>query len=65
MSTHNIPLSNFPKLSQIQLCLQLWDFFFFLLKTPERVRNSRGKRVIGVRAIEVQQRNIIMLGDLQ
>ena len=51
MSTHNIPLSNFPKLSQIQLCLQLWDFF--LLRTLERVRNSRGKRVIGVRAIEV------------
>ena len=31
-------------------CLQLWDFF---LGIQERVRNSRGKRAIGVRAIEV------------
>ena len=30
--------------------LQLWDFF---LGTEERVRNSRGKRAISVRAIEV------------
>ena len=30
--------------------LQLWDFF---QGTPERVRNSRGKRAISVRAIEV------------
>ena len=28
----------------------LWDFF---QETQERVRNSRGKRAIGVRAIEV------------
>ena len=31
-------------------CLQQWDLLF---GTPERVRNSRGKRVIGVRATEV------------
>ena len=30
--------------------LQLWDFF---QGTQERVRNSRGKRAISVRAIEV------------
>ena len=37
------------KLSQ-RSCLQLWDFS---LGTPERVRNSRGKPAISVRAIEV------------
>ena len=30
--------------------LQLWDFF---QETQEQVRNSRGKRAISVRAIEV------------
>ena len=30
--------------------MELWDFF---LGTQERVRNSRGKRAISVRAIEV------------
>ena len=30
--------------------MQLWNFF---QETPERVRNSRGKRAISVRAIEV------------
>ena len=30
--------------------LQLWDLF---QGTPKRVRNSRGKRAISVRAIEV------------
>ena len=49
MSTHNIPFPNMnhPKLS---LNLQLWDLF---QGTKERVRNSRGKRAISVRATEV------------
>ena len=35
---------------QIILNLQIWDF---VLGTQERVRNSRGKRAISVRATEV------------
>ena len=51
MSTHNIPFSikretNHTQLSQI--CSQ-----GIFLGTQERVRNSRGKRAISVRAIEV------------
>ena len=43
----NIKKENHTKLSQI--CSQ----GFFFLGTQERVRNSRGKRAISVRAIEV------------
>ena len=55
MSKHNIPFSqnekeNHPKLFQIIPNLQLWDLFQGI---QERVRNSRGKRAISVRAIEV------------
>ena len=54
MSTHNIyfhdKIRNF-LLSQIRYSyLQLWKK---ILGIQERVRNSHGKRVIGVRAIEV------------
>ena len=45
----NIKKKNHHKLSQIQLFLQLWDFY---LETQERVRNSRGKRAISLRATE-------------
>ena len=45
MSTHNIPFLNMKKKN-----LQLWEFF---QGTQERVRKSRGKRAISVRAIEV------------
>ena len=38
------------KSAEIILNLQLYDFF---LGTQERVRNSRGKRAISVRATEV------------
>ena len=38
------------KSPQSILNLQLWDFY---LGTQERVRNSRGKRAISVRATEV------------
>ena len=51
MSAHNIPFQskkeNHTKLSQI--CSQ----GIFFLGTEERVRNSRGKRAISVRATEV------------
>ena len=50
MSTHNIPFSIWKKhlkLSQIRSC------GIFFEGTEERVRNSRGKRAISVRAIEV------------
>ena len=55
MSTHNIPYQykkkHHMKLSEIEQCPQLC--FLFLLGTQERVRNSRGKRAISVRATEV------------
>ena len=52
MSTYNILFSrykkeNHPKLSQI--C----NYMYLFLGSQERVRNSRGKRAISVRAIEV------------
>ena len=54
MSAHNIPLlildRKLPFIIPNIKCLQLWDFF---LGTQERVRNSRGKRAISVRATEV------------
>ena len=52
MSTHNIPFSikkeNHPKLSQI--C----SYRILFQGSQERVRNSRGKRAISVRATEVR-----------
>ena len=48
MSTHNIPFLNIKK--KIILNLQLWNLF---QGTQERVRTSRGKRAISVRAIKV------------
>ena len=51
MSTHNIPIFNMKKKNtRIIRNLQLKDFF---QETKERVRNSRGKRAIGVRTTEV------------
>ena len=52
MSTHNIPFSIYKKrkLHLITPNLQPRNFF---LGTQERVRNSRGKRAISVRATEV------------
>ena len=51
MSTYNIPFLNVKKKIILNLPdLQLWDLF---QGTQERVRNSRGKRAISVRAIEV------------
>ena len=50
MSTHNIQFSIYKTRPKIILNLQLWDFF---QGTQERVRNSRGKRAISVRATEV------------
>ena len=50
MSTHNIPSSIYKRKSaKIISNLQLLDFF---QGTQRRVRNSRGKRVITVRATE-------------
>ena len=43
-------LFNIKKSPEIIPKLQLWDFFS---RTQERLRNSRGKRAISVRAIEV------------
>ena len=53
MSTHNIHFQNktIPlELSQIYYYQEFWEKN---LGTQERIRNSRGKRDIGVRAIEV------------
>ena len=51
MSTHNIPFSLYERKSpNFLLHLQLWDCF---KGTQERIRNSRGKRAISVRATEV------------
>ena len=55
MSTHNIPLSiykenheKYPKYNNV------YSNGMFRLGPQERVRNSRGKRAISVRATEVQ-----------
>ena len=56
MCTHNIPFSIKKKFTRIILNLQLWDFF---QGTQERVRNSRGKRAISVRATEVLLYSVI------
>ena len=37
----NIKKENHPKLSQIQYCLQLWDFCYGLKNEFERVQNSQ------------------------
>ena len=50
MSTHNIPFSKYKRKRLIIPNLQLWDSF---QGAQERVRNSRGKRAISVRATEV------------
>ena len=51
MSTHNIPFSNIKKKSRLIIPKSETKGFF--LGTQERVRNSRGKRAISVRATEV------------
>ena len=55
MSTHNIPIINIKK--KITLNYPKYNnvcsYGIFFLGTQERVRNSRDKRAIGVRAIEV------------
>ena len=51
MSIHNIPFLNITKKIDLNYPkLQLWNLF---QGTQERVRTSRGKRAISVRAIEV------------
>ena len=51
MSSHNIPFPNIKMIIILNMQnLQLWDLF---QGTQERVRSSRGKRAISVRAIEV------------
>ena len=51
MSTHNMPLSDdHTILSQYN---NVCSYGIFSLGTQERVRNSRGKRAIGIRAVEV------------
>ena len=58
MSTHNIPFSIYKKEITLNVPnLQPRDYF---LGTQERVRNSRGKRAISVRATEV----LLYLGTL-
>ena len=51
MNTHNIPFSNIKK--KIKLIISKSEAKGFFLGTQERVRNSRGKRAISVRATEV------------
>ena len=50
MNTHNIPFSNIKKKITLIIPKSLAKGFF--LGTQERVRNSRGKRAISVRATE-------------
>ena len=52
MKTHNIPFSIKRKKITLNYLKSAAKGFFFL-GTQERVRNSRGKRAISVRAIEV------------
>ena len=50
MSTHNLPFSIYKRKSALIIPnLRLLDF---IQRTQERVRNSRGKRAISVRATE-------------
>ena len=63
MSANNLPFliykkENHPKLSQI--C----SYGIFCLGTQERVRNSRGKRAISVRAIEILPYYIYIKTDI-
>ena len=51
MSTHNMPFINIAKENHPNYHKSPWNEFF--LGTQERVRHSRGKRGISVRAIEV------------
>ena len=54
MKTHNIPFSLKKKKKKITLnYLKSAAKGLFFLGTQERVRSSRGKRAISVRAIEV------------
>ena len=55
MRTHNTPLLIKKKLARNipNTIMSAVMGFFCLLGTQERVRNSRGKRAISVRAIEV------------
>ena len=55
MSTHNMPLSIYKRKSHeiIPNIIMSAAMGFFFLGTLEQVRNSRGKRAIGVRAIKV------------
>ena len=52
MSTHNMPFINISKEKKPLIITNLHGVSFFL-GTEERVRNSRGKRAISVRATEV------------
>ena len=52
MSTHNIPFFNMKKKNTLNYPKSAAMGFF--QGTQERVRNSRGKRAISVRAIEVR-----------
>ena len=52
MSTHNIPFFNMKKKNTLNYPKSAAIRIFFQ-GTQERVRNSRGKRAISVRAIEV------------
>ena len=54
MSTHNIPFSIFFNIKlKIALNFQIRSYGIFFQGTQTRVRNSRGKRAISVRATEV------------
>ena len=58
MSTHTIPFSIYKGKSPLIIPnMLLWIFFY---ETQERVRNSRGKRAISVKATEV----LLYLGSL-
>ena len=52
MSTHNIPFSNIKKRKSRQI-IPKFETKELFQRTQERVRNSRGKRAISVRATEV------------
>ena len=62
MSTHNIPLSIQKRKSHLSIpnIIISAAMGFFFLGTQEKVRNSRGKRAIGVRAIEVLLYTVVL-----
>ena len=61
MSTHNVPFFNIKTIITLNYPRSAAKGFLFL-ETQARVRNSRGKRAISVRATEILQYSVPVKG---